>query len=190
MTRPVGSAVLSTVVLVLIALAVSGCSRGGGATGPEGAVVARGRTTMSRTPGPQVTGPATTDEAVRAAVRFELAHCGWDWRQPLAGYLAAQQAFATPRFDATLAAAADPVSWRKEVLAERQQVTCRVGGARRLPGAPQTPTVAYVRMGVTEQVTSTRGSFVAGHGIASWLVCREPGDHGGRWLVDGPFNGG
>ena len=181
-THRLSGALIWTLVLVLIVLAVAGCSR-------------RDETSTTPSPAAPAVSPAPTavgndpvraDRAVWAAVRFEHAHCSWDWRRPLAGYVAAQQALATPAYGEQLAAAADPVSWRHEVLADHQQVSCTVSAAHRLAGAPSTSTTVYVRMSVAEQITSTMGSFAGGDSIASWLVQRVAG----RWLVAGTFTGG
>ena len=179
MTHRLSGALIWTLVLVLIVLAVAGCSR-------------RDETSTTPSPPAPAVSPtpasvvARTDPAVWAAVRFEQAHCSWDWRRPLAGYVAAQQALATARYGQQLAVAADPVSWRHEVLADRQQVNCTVSAAHRLVGAASTSTSVYVRMSVAEQITSTMGSFAGGDSIASWLVQRVAG----QWLVAGTFTGG
>lgn len=78
------------------------------------------------------------------------------------------------------------MSWRTEVVAGQQIVACTISSAHRLIGAPSTSTSVYTRMSVTEQVTSTMGSFTGGHRIVSWLVQRVQG----HWLVAGTFDGG
>ena len=182
MTHRLSGALIWTLVLVLIVLAVAGCSRREETSPPPSPPAPA----VSLAPSAAGTALARTDPAVWAAVRFEQAHCSWDWRRPLAGYVAAQQELATARYGQQLAVAADPVSWRHEVLADHQQVSCTVSAAHRLVGAASTSTRVYVRMSVAEQITSTMGSFAGGDSIASWLVQRVAG----RWLVAGTFTGG
>lgn len=175
------AALLWTLVLVLLVLPLAGCARStGSSTSPSSPPA------VTLAPSAAVTGLARTDPAVWAAVRFEQAHCSWDWRRPLRAYVATQQALAAPIYGQQIAATADAVSWRHEVVAGRQQVTCTVSEAHRLVGAPSTSSTVYVRMSVAEQVTSTMGDFAGGDKIASWLVQRV----GGRWLVAGTFDGG
>ena len=182
-THRLSGALIWTLVLVLIVLAAAGC------TGSDETSTTPSPPAPAVSPAPSAAGTAlarTDDLAVWAAVRFEQAHCSWDWRRPLAGYVAAQQELATARYGQQLAAGADPVSWRHEVLSDRQQVSCTVSAAHRLAGAASTSTRVYVRMSVAEQITSTMGSFAGGDRIASWLVQRVAG----RWLVAGTFTGG
>jgi hypothetical protein len=181
MTHRLASTLMWALVLMLIAAALTGCSRAGSSS-PTSSVPA----VPSLAPTPADTALAHTDPAVWAAVRFEQAYCSWDWRRPQASYVAEQQELTTPEFATQLAAAADPVSWRDEVVAEHQQVTCTASDAQRLVGAPTSATTVYVRMDVDEQVSSTMGSFDAGQKVASWRVERS----GGQWLVAGSFEGG
>ncbi len=179
MTRRLGGALLWTLVPVLIVFAATACSRGSSVSPVSSSAV-------SLAPSPAGDTLARTDPAVWAAVRFEQTRCSWDWRRPLTAYVAAQQPLATPQYRGQLAAEIDAVSWLGEVVAARQQVTCTVSAPHRLVGAPSTATSVYVRMSVTEQVTSTLGSFTGGGRTASWLVRRI----NGRWLVAGTFTGG
>ena len=181
MTHRLTAALLWTLVLVLLVLPMAGCSRSSGSPTAPSAPPA-----VTLAPPPVGTRLARIDPAVWAAARFEQAHCSWDWRRPLAAYVAAQQALATPAYGKLLAAAADPASWHDEVVAGKQQVTCTVSAPHRLVGAPSTSTSVYVRMSVAEHVTSMMGSFDGGARIASWLVQRVDG----RWLVAGTFDGG
>jgi hypothetical protein len=181
MTRRLSDALVWTLVLVLIVLAMTGCAR-------SGATSTSTLSTSAAAPAPEPTStePASTDPAVWAAVRFGQAQCSWDWRRPRLVYVAALQALATPSYGAQLASQVDPVAWQREVVAGRQQVSCTVSAPRRLLGAPSTAASVYVRMSVTEQVSSALGTFVGGDRIASWLVQRVAG----RWLVAGTFSGG
>jgi hypothetical protein len=181
MTQRLASTLTWALVLMLIAVALTGCSRAASSSSAPSAPAA-----VSLAPTPANSALAHTDPAVWAAVRFEQAYCTWDWRQPQASYVAGQRQLATPEFGTQLASAADPVSWREEVVADHQQVTCTVSQAQRLVGAPTTATAVYVRMSVDEQVSSTMGSFDAGQKVASWRVERR----GGQWLVAGSFEGG
>lgn len=175
------AALVWTLVIVVLVLPLAGCARSAApATSPSSPPA------VTLAPSAAATGLASTDPAVWAAVRFEQAHCSWDWRRPLVSYVAAQQQLATAAYGQHVAAIADPVSWRQEVVAGRQQVTCTVSAAHRLVGAPSTSSTVYVRMSVAEQVTSTMGDFAGGDKIASWLVQRVDG----RWLVAGTFDGG
>jgi hypothetical protein len=182
MTRGLHGALIWTLVLVLIVLAMTGCTRSEAAS----SLSTSATTSVPLAPSPASNALARTDPAVWAAVRFEQAHCSWDWRQPRVAYVAAQQALATPRYGTQLATQADPVAWRNEVVADRQQVTCTVSAPHRLVGAPSTATSVYVRMSVAEQVSSTMGGFDGGDSIASWQVQRVAS----RWLVTGTFTGG
>jgi hypothetical protein len=181
MTHRLAGALVWTIVLMLLTVALTGCSRSGAASPATTPSLS-----PSLAPAPVSSTLARTDPAVWAAVRFEQAYCGWDWRRPQATYVAQQQQLATPQFGVQLAADADPVSWREEVVAEQQQVTCTISQAERLVGAPSTDIAVYVRMNVEEQVNSTMGSFDAGQKLASWRVQRS----GGQWLVAGSFEGG
>jgi hypothetical protein len=181
MTQRLAGALTWMVVLMLLAIALTGCSRSEGrraATVPSG--------THSLTPTAANNTLTSNDPAVEAAVRFEQASCTWDWHRPQASYIAQQQQLATPQFGVQLAAAADPVSWHEEVVAGQQQVRCTITQAQRLQGAPSTPTSAYVRMNVDELVDSALGSFDAGQKLASWRVQQLSG----VWLVAGSFEGG
>lgn len=131
-------------------------------------------------------GLAVRDPAVWVAVEFEAAHCQWDWREPLAAYVAAQQRYASPRYARQIAVAADPVSWAEEVVGSHESVTCTVSGPRRAADAPSTGSRVYARVTTDEQVVSAAGSFDVGAGQDAWVVQRL----GGRWLVTGPFVGG
>lgn len=181
MTHRLVSALTWTIVLMLLAAALTGCSRTGD-TSPAPAP-SLGPTVA---PTPVRSALAQSDPAVWAAVLFEQAYCTWDWRRPQATYVAQQQQLATPQFGVQLAAGSDPVSWREEVVAEQQQVTCTITQAQRLVGAPSTATAVYVRMTVDEHVNSTMGSLDAGQKLASWRIQRS----GGQWLVAGSFEGG
>lgn len=179
----VTGAVMWTLLLCLIALAVTSCRR---ASAPF-PVQRSTTTTTTMTPAAATSSPTPrVDPAVGAAVGFEQRWCSWTWRTPRASYVAAQQQLATPGYARELAAASDPVSWRREVVAGRQTVTCTITAAQRLIGAPSTSTSVYVRMSAAEQITSTLGSFSGGTRIVSWLV-RLVDD---RWLVAAAFNGG
>jgi hypothetical protein len=142
--------------------------------------------TLTLAPSAVPTTPAGTDPALWAAVKFERAHCTWDWRQPMATYIRSQQSLATPAYAKQIAAAADPVAWRGQVVATKQTVTCSVTGRTRVVNAPNTARAVYVRVTVEEHVTSTMGTFDGGVQIASWLL-RRIGD---QWLVAGTFEGG
>lgn len=132
------------------------------------------------------TAPTGGSAAVAAAVHYELVHCSWDWRMSFADHLAAETALATPAFGSRLRSQADPLSWRREVIAQQQRVTCTVLDARLALDAPNTPSSAFVRLIVLMHIESSRGSFDTGELTATCLVRRI----GGRWLVDGPFQGG
>jgi hypothetical protein len=181
MTRRLTAALLWTLVLVLLVLPIAGCSRSSSSSPVPSASPA-----VTLPPSPVSTDLARTDPAAWAAARFEQARCSWDWHRPRAAYVAAQQALATPGYGKKLAATADPTSWREEVVAGKQEVTCTVGAPHRLVGAPVTSTSVYVRMSVAEHVTSMMGSFDTGARIASWVVQRVDG----RWMVAGTFDGG
>ncbi len=175
------AALVWTLVFIVLALPLAGCARSAGSSTSTSSPPA-----VTLAPSAAASGLARTDPAVWAAVRFEQAHCSWDWRRPLGVYVAAQQQLATPAYGQQIAATADPVSWRQEVVVGQQQVTCTVSQAHRLVGAPSTSSTVYVRMSVAEQVTSTLGDFAGGDKITSWLVQRVAG----RWLVAGTFDGG
>jgi hypothetical protein len=178
MTVRLARSALLLAVLILMPVAVTGCVRGAAPTPAS---------TSSSPSSPAVGGYLSqTDPAAWAGVQFQLAHCRWDWRQPLAVYVGAQRAFATPAYGVQLASLADPVSWQVEVVAEQQLVTCTVRDPRRVPNAPSTSTSVYVRMTVASHVVSTRGSFDTGTTTASWRVDLVAG----KWLVAGPFTGG
>lgn len=182
MTHRLTNSMLWWLLLALLVLAMTGCS----ASATSSATPSSPPPVVTLAPAPAGAGLARTDPAVWAAVRFEQVHCTWDWRHPLAAYVTAQQSLATPAYGKQLAAAADPTSWRKEVVAGQQQVTCTVSRPHRLVGAPSTSTSVYVRMSVNEQITSTMGSFDGGQSIVSWRVANIAG----QWLVAGPFQGG
>lgn len=175
---------LTWVLLLALTLTVAGCTSGGGSsadvTDPPSSPA------VSLAPRAVPSSLARTDPAVWAAVRFEQAHCSWNWKQPLASYVAAQRALATAQYGRQLAAEADPVSWRQEVIAGQQTVTCSVTAAHRLVGAPTSPTLVYTRLTITENVTSTLGSFSGGERLVSLRVQLVDG----RWLVAGPYTGG
>lgn len=130
--------------------------------------------------------PGVDENAVAAAVRYELTHCSWDWSVPFAVHLAAETALATPTYGLELRARADQVSWRAIVVRQHQVVTCRALDARLEPDAPNTDTTAYVRLVLAMHVDSRLGSFDTGELTASCLMRRI----GERWLVAGPFQGG
>jgi hypothetical protein len=181
MTQRIGAAVIWALVLVLVVFPLAGCPRS-----QTTSTTSSRSSAVSLAPSPAADSLARTDPAVWAAVRFEQAHCSWDWRRPLQTYIAAQQALATLGYGRQLAAAADPASWQQEVVVGKQQVRCTVSAPTRLGGAPSTSTSVYVRMSVHEHVTSTMGSFDGGARIASWFVSLVDG----RWLVAGAFIGG
>lgn len=181
MTHRLAGSLLWPLLIALLVLAMTGCSRV-----PTSSTSSSAPPAVTLAPSPASARLAQTDPAVWAAVLFERAHCAWDWRRPLTAYIAAQQALAIPAYGNQLAARTDPVSWRREVVAGRQQVTCTVSRAQRLVGAPSTSTTVYVRMSVEEQVTSAMGSFDGGPKLAAWRV--ELVDR--HWLVAGSFEGG
>ncbi len=182
MTHRISAAVIWALVLLVVLLPLAGCSR----SQTTSTTSTTRSSAVSLAASPAADSLARTDPAVWAAVRFEQAHCSWDWRQPRQTYIAAQQALATAAYGRQLAADADPASWRQEVVAGKQQVRCTVTAPTRLGGAPSTSTSVYVRMSVREHVTSTMGSFDGGDKIASWLVSLVDG----HWLVAGTFAGG
>lgn len=172
------------VLLTVLSLAAAGCTSG--PTDPDPSQSAS-PSAVTLAPAPvSSTGAAAADPAVWAAVRFEQAHCAWDYRQPLAAYVAAQRALATAAYGRELAAETDTASWRQEVVAGRQVVTCDVTDARRLVGAPSTATTVYTRLTASAHITSSMGSFDAGDRLVSLRV--ELVD--GHWLVAGPYTGG
>lgn len=148
--------------------------------------VQRSAALASPVPRPVTLPTADGDAAVTAAVGYELAHCAWDWRTPFAAHVAAETALATPGYARTLRRQADPVTWRSEVIAQRQSVTCTVLDAALMPDAPNDATTSYVRLMVRMHVSSTRGSFDTGELTASCLMRLV----NNRWLIDGPFEGG
>jgi hypothetical protein len=175
-------------VLATAALTVTGCTvanarRGGMSTPPLASA-----STLAA-PGP--TSGATGAEpdvgaAIRAAIAFQLGRCAWDWHEPYPSYLSAQASVATPRYAAQLRATDDPESWYAEVIAQQQVVSCAIERAWQISNAPNTATAVYVRLVAEMHVSSRRGSFDTGPLTAAWrLVAR-----GGRWLVDGPVEGG
>ena len=180
--RPPRRAVLLPVIVGL-AMSSAGC-RAGQPSSEPGRSTAAAAITLASQPAGSVS--ARADPAVWAAVRFELARCRWDWHEPHASYVAAQQAYATPAYATVLARSADAASWAGEVVAERQVVTCAVSDAHRAMHAPTTPTRVFVRMTVSAHISSMLGSFAAGAATASWLVALLRGE----WLVNGPFEGG
>lgn len=121
-----------------------------------------------------------------AATRYQLTHCAWDWHTPFAAHLDAETALATADYARQLRAQADPVTWQSEVIGQQQTVRCTVLDARLAQGAPDEPTTAYVRLVVLMHVSSVRGSFDTGELSATCLMRQMDG----RWLVDGPFEGG
>lgn len=175
---------LTWVLLLVLTLTVAGCTSAGGdsadVTDPPSSPA------VSLAPSAVPGSLARTDPAVWAAVRFEQAHCSWTWTQPLAGYVTAQRALATTQYGQQLAAAADPVSWREEVVTGRQTVTCSITAAHRLVGAPTSPTSVYTRLTTTEHITSALGDFSGGERLVSLHVQLADG----RWLVAGPYTGG
>lgn len=130
--------------------------------------------------------PTDGSGAVAAAMRYQLAHCAWDWHTPFAAHLAAETSLATPGYARRLRAQADPVTWQAEVVGQRQTVSCTVLDARLALGAPDDAVTAYVRLVVLMHVTSVRGSFDTGELSATCLMRRVDG----QWLVNGPFEGG
>src|SRR4051794_34182679 len=135
MTQRIGAAVIWALILVLVVLPMAGCSRS-----QTTSRTSTRSSAVSLAPSPAADSLAHTDPAVWAAVRFEQAHCSWDWRRRLQTYIAAQQALASAVYGHQLAAAADPASWRQEVVAGRQQVRCTVSAPTRLGDAPSTST--------------------------------------------------
>lgn len=182
-THRVSATIVWVLLLSLVVLAMAGCSLRSATTSSSSSTAAR---SAALAPSPVPTRQLAGDPALAAAVAFERAHCAWTWRQPMASYVAAQQVLATPAYRSRIAAEADPVSWRTEVVAEQQSVTCTVSAAHRLVGAPSTSTRVYTRLTVTEHITSTMGNFTGGQQLVSWLVQLVDG----HWLVAVPFSGG
>ena len=188
-TRAGGTAesvlVPALVLLTLILLALTGCASTTDASTQDAARSASRRATqLASSLAPSV--QARTDAPVWVAAQFEHAHCAWNWQHPRQAYLAAQQKLATADYARQLAVASDPVSWRDQVLAQKQTVTCTVSDATRDADAPTTTTAVYVRMSVNTEITSTLGAFAGGEQIASWLVVRTAAG----WRVAGSFEGG
>lgn len=180
----VTSAAVYTLLMLAIVLALTGCSRSS-TPAPRAQPVSQPRTPVRITP-PAAPNPASAEPAVAAAVRFERAHCAWNWREPRQTYVSAQQKLATPAYAAHLAAASDPTSWRDGVVAQKQTVACTISDAARAVDAPSTSSTVYVRMTVNTEITSTLGTFAGGQRIDSWLM-RRVANH---WLVSGTFEGG
>jgi hypothetical protein len=128
--------------------------------------------------------------AVTAAARWQLAHCSWSWRDRFEAHLADETRLATPEYAARLAARTDRTSWQREVVAQRQVVSCSVTRAGLAAGAPHDTQTAYVRLTVTMHVSSIRGSWDSGPLDATAVMRLTPRAGGARWLVDGPFVGG
>jgi hypothetical protein len=166
--------------VLLMITAVTGCGR----RPADGQYLSL--SSSASVPAPAQTDLAHRDPAVWAAVKFELAHCQWDWRSPMAAYVGAQKDYASPEYGQQLAVAVDPTSWQQEVVKEQQVVTCAVSAPRRVLNAPSTASQVYVRMTAVSHITSTLGSFEAGDSTASWVVRLVDG----HWLVTGPFEGG
>jgi hypothetical protein len=184
----VTSAVVSALLLALCVVVLVGCATSSSPASPgqRSASSARADAVTPLAPLPAPTGLARTDPALWAAVQFERAHCAWNWHQTRQAYVAGQQALATASYGRQVAAASDPVSWRDQVMGQKQTVICIVSDAVRDLDAPTTGTAVYVRMSVNTQITSTLGTFAGGEQIASWLVVRTAAG----WQVAGSFEGG
>lgn len=154
---------------------------------PAAASMSSGTTRASVKQAPPFTAPtADAAAALRAAVIYERAECTWSWTQPQADYTRRLQHLATRPYARVIAEQADRYAWAHAVVAQRQQVQCTVGSAVVAGEAPNRAGRVYVRVPFTAQVTSTLGSFATGQDIKSWRLIRVSG----RWLVDGPSQGG
>ena len=124
--------------------------------------------------------------ALHAAVVFERDECTWSWTEPQADYTRRLQHLSTRAYARTVAAQADPYGWAHTVVAQRQLVRCTVASALVAGEAPNRAGRVYVRVPFTARITSTLGSFSPGQDVKSWRLVRAAG----RWLVDGPAQGG
>jgi hypothetical protein len=113
--------------------------------------------------------------------------CNFDWHQTLATRIAQARAFATPAYQHAMAPTpADAANWQR-TQRDRESAACSGIRSVLVATAPNTPTVRFERVGLTQRVGLARDSPSAQPFEVLYRVERQAD---GRWLVGADGEGG
>jgi hypothetical protein len=123
----------------------------------------------------------------RVAVAEARAVCNFDWRQPLTARIQAAGRYATDAYAHALSPSAnDSANWTR-TQQDHESATCTGMQAFALLGAPNTPTVRYERVEMTQLVRVAGRARTPQRFEVSYRVERQ---YDGRWLVGADSDGG
>jgi hypothetical protein len=138
---------------------------------------------------PTTHAPATrqpAQSATQVAAAWTAAACAYTWQTPWQVHAGRQATLSTAALRVQLVSPRAAADWRAVVVADRVIAGCRITGALLMPEAPNTATVAYVR--VAAEQTVTRRGVRTGPTVGYWplrLVRAAAG-----WRVDSISGGG
>jgi hypothetical protein len=132
--------------------------------------------------------PPFSDPGLVATAEAQ-AVCAFDWHQTLAARLAAARAFATPAYQLTLVPSQTGITNWRRTQHDRESAACSVIRSFVVSSAPNTPTVRFERVDLTQRVSLAGKPNAAGPQPFAVLyrVERQPD---GRWLVGADGEGG
>ena len=123
----------------------------------------------------------------RVALAEARTACDFDWRQSIASRLANAQRLATPAYALTLAPTSnDEADWQRTEQ-DHESGVCSAAKAAGVAAAPNTPTVQYVRVEMTQRISATGAPTRAQPFAVQYRIERQMD---GRWLVAAESDGG
>ncbi len=201
MSRPPLAVLFGGVVALAIVLcALTGCGRGRDRSSESPSVVpvapVAGTAEHVYGPGPPAAGatrialrpqqPPFSDPRLIALAEAR-AVCAFDWHQTLATRVEQARAYASPAYQQALAPSpADEVNWQR-TQRDRESASCAVAGSLAVPNAPNTPTVQFERVEMTQRVSVGSRSPSSQPFAVLYRIERQAD---GRWLVGADGEGG
>lgn len=199
MSRSTSGFPLGDIVVLTAALAaLAACSRGAVAPPSDSVPVVssgtpaahvREQPTPTAFPSDRTTAHAISSEfgnPERVAIAEARAVCNFDWRKSLAARITGARKYATDAYARALTPSANDMANWMRTQHDRESATCTELRAFALSGAPNTASVRYERVEMT-QVVQVRGQPRPQQFEVSYRVERQ---YDGRWLVGAEGDGG
>jgi hypothetical protein len=140
-------------------------------------------TATSSTPRP----PAQYTDPVRVAVAEASTVCNFDWQQSFADRRGAAARYATTDYVASSIDGSGAASRWQDTQSSRESAVCADAAGQVDSSAPNTSTVRFVRVTMTQQITAPAISEAASPFAVMYRVQLQTD---GRWLVAGESDGG
>jgi hypothetical protein len=148
---------------------------------PRSTTSAPATATSSSPPPPEFTDP------VRVAVAEASAVCNFDWQQSFADRRSAAARYATTGYIAGSIAASGAADRWQDTQSSRESAVCADAAGRVDPTAPNTGTLRFVRVTMTQRTSSSTLPETPAPFAVMYRVQLQTD---GRWLVAGESGGG